>query len=597
MESNSTAVSKDEKGTSYILELHNAVKSGDKDKIVELLSSNRSIAFETNKHGDTPLHVAARLGNFEAVKLLVHQKYCGERKSQDLLVDCETGEVKDILKWTNNEKCTAFHEAVKRGYSEIITFLIGKDSSLVYLTTKDGESPLFLAIDRALYGIADCILRVVDYEKGLSQNIVSWSGRNGLTVMHAAVIRSHGRYVEKLLEKYDGDLLEMKDVHGWTPLHYAAHFGDVEVVKRFLQKKATLALIQDNEGMSPLHISARNGSFGVVKSLIAESGKYSYNICELLDNNDRTTLHVAVESRNISLVIRMLHFKEFNDILHWKDKDGNTCFHLAVLTRSGIMTSAFLFSLRVLDQVAILNRSGTMTSSFLLSRRVLDKFALNSKGMTATDIVRDENFNRMMDLTKLVLMIKQGGCLPSLESVHAKKSSKEKLVFELEQGHDDNKQHIGRKVPFISDIANVNLIVATIVASITFASVIQVPGGYNDHGIANLNGNSSFKLFSVFNSLAFGFSAASIFISFLSVLHYHIGMAIERLSYRPIFLGLAILLTQASLGSSVIAYIMSTKATLLDTTSSPWKFACSAFVVPVACTLVHLYISYAWKLI
>ncbi|XP_062079355.1 uncharacterized protein LOC133783726 [Humulus lupulus] len=190
----------------------------------------------------------------------------------------------------------------------------------------------------------------------------------------------------------------MKDDHGWTPLHHAAHFGEVEVVKRFLQKKATLALIQDNEGMSPLHISARSGSFGAVKSLIAESGKYSYNICELLDNNDRTALHVAVESRNICLVKGMLHFKEFNDILHWKDKDGNTCFHLAVLTRSGIMTSSFLFSRRVLDIVAILTGSGTVTSSFLLSGRVLDKFALNSKGMTATDIVHDENFNRISSL-------------------------------------------------------------------------------------------------------------------------------------------------------------------------------------------------------
>ena len=62
----------------------------------------------------------------------------------------------------------------------------------------------------------------------------------------------------------------------------------------------------------------------------------------------------------------------------------------------------------------------------------------------------------------------------------------------------------------------VNLLVATLVATVTFAEAFQLPGGYNDNGLAILRKNRDFRSFMVFDSLAFGFSTSSILIHFLA---------------------------------------------------------------------------------
>ncbi|PON52304.1 Transmembrane protein [Parasponia andersonii] len=173
--------------TSRAFNLHNAANIGDKQIIQEILDSNPLLAFETNVEGDTPLHVAARLGRLDVAKLLV-DKFCGNGEGS-VLVDHEGGnKKKELLRMTNNEKSTAVHEAVKNGQYEIVKFLIREDSSLVSSINDDGESPLFMAVDRELYEIANCILSNIDYVKG-DRCYTSWSGRNGMTAMHAAVIR------------------------------------------------------------------------------------------------------------------------------------------------------------------------------------------------------------------------------------------------------------------------------------------------------------------------------------------------------------------------------------------------------------------------
>lgn len=65
------------------------------------------------------------------------------------------------------------------------------------------------------------------------------------------------------------------------------------------------------------------------------------------------------------------------------------------------------------------------------------------------------------------------------------------------------------------NVVNINPVVAAIISSITFAAAIQIPGGCNSTtGVANLRDETSLKFF-----LAFGFSAASIFIHYLAVFY------------------------------------------------------------------------------
>ena len=61
---------------------------------------------------------------------------------------------------------------------------------------------------------------------------------------------------------------------------------------------------------------------------------------------------------------------------------------------------------------------------------------------------------------------------------------------------------------------NYIVLVTTLITTVTFAAVFQVPGGYDDKGKPILLNNQQFKYFLIYDSLAFGTSTASLFIYF-----------------------------------------------------------------------------------
>lgn len=167
-----------------------------------------------------------------------------------------------------------------------------------------------------------------------------------------------------MLNKFRDAMVETDDEFGWIPLHYAAYFGDVDVVELFLDKNISLAYKTDREGMSALHISAKEGHTEVVKKLI----KKCPDTCELLDNRDRTALHIAMESGRGYLVATFLETQNFfKDLLNEQDKDGNTPFHLAAIKKH--------YSL-------LMDKADCMGFASM---------AMNKEGMSTFDIIQSDN--------------------------------------------------------------------------------------------------------------------------------------------------------------------------------------------------------------
>lgn len=71
------------------------------------------------------------------------------------------------------------------------------------------------------------------------------------------------------------------------------------------------------------------------------------------------------------------------------------------------------------------------------------------------------------------------------------------------------------RVEDVRNMANFNILIATIMLTITFSAGIQVPGGFNNDGKANLQSNPYFKDFLINNSIAFGCSAAAVLVYFI----------------------------------------------------------------------------------
>ncbi|KAK7818405.1 ankyrin repeat-containing protein itn1 [Quercus suber] len=63
-------------------------------------------------------------------------------------------------------------------------------------------------------------------------------------------------------------------------------------------------------------------------------------------------------------------------------------------------------------------------------------------------------------------------------------------------------------------IAKFNITAITIFTTVTFAAAFQVPGGYENTGLAVLRKNKHFRTFMIFDCLAFGTSAAVMCIHF-----------------------------------------------------------------------------------
>nr|POE67892.1 ankyrin repeat-containing protein [Quercus suber] len=335
--------------------LHAAAKSGE-DRIMGIVLNSlspHSPLYTTNFKGNTALHIAASLGRFYMSLLLISRAIYQGAEVKRLL-----------LRAKNVEQDTALHLAVKHGHYDIVVLLITEDPKLTLITNNAGESPLFLAVDRGFFEIA---LRILEIQE------CSDEGRKSMNVLHAAVmcveisdyswlfhtasrfkaIRKDERwqniqtclkgypqlqtrtlditradFVRKMLDKFPNAIMKADDF-GWTPLHYAAYFGRLEVVKLFLENDNTsLAYERDKQGMSALHISAKRGHCDVMSAIIK---KFPYT-CELLDNRGRTALHLAAESGSTNAVKILLSSLAFQDLINEQENDeGNTAMHLAAI--------------------------------------------------------------------------------------------------------------------------------------------------------------------------------------------------------------------------------------------------------------------------
>ncbi|XP_062085303.1 ankyrin repeat-containing protein At5g02620-like [Humulus lupulus] len=516
--------------------LHVAAKSGQRKLAEDVLYSNSLLLYETNTKGNTALHIAARLGHLEMVRLIVNKA-----KEQDLEAD------RSLLRMTNSKGDTALHEAVRNDHYEVAILIIDEDRDLTCFVNNIGESPLFLAVDRGFYKVALHILETAPK--------CSYVGRNGMNALHAAVIRTHKSkqfkstekktpslwkkipYIDKftglnlkfplsryelnitgadfvgnVLKKCPSSMLEADDF-GWMPLHYAAHLGNVEVVELFLEiNHSSITYVKDNNGMSALHIAAKEGHVNVMRSIVTKCP----DTCESLDDRDRTALHVAVETSKKNAVKFFLQTLAFQDLINEQDKEGNTPLHLA----------AFQGHSKILEILARDPR--------------VDKGALNKDGMTTLDIIRSSKQLRELEILKTLSMatLEIKGALPSLEQKVIRDAAEAKaLIGEDFQEHEKGKSKMleaseiyaadkykddepelssqGYRPLDITNMSSINLIVSTIISAVTFAAAFTMPGGYNEQGIAISSEIKAFKMFLLFDSLAFGCSAASMFVHFL----------------------------------------------------------------------------------
>lgn len=164
--------------------LHIAAEFKQKN-LFENIPNQSPLFWDTNKKGNTPLHVTARVGCDDIVKLLLTQPVSRLASGG---VDQESGLTgkeahKELVRRTNCEMDTALHVAVRYGHGGIVNLLMEFDHELCCLTNSANESPLFLAVRQGFLSIARSILQ--EY-----QICPSFQGTQDVTALHAAITRT-----------------------------------------------------------------------------------------------------------------------------------------------------------------------------------------------------------------------------------------------------------------------------------------------------------------------------------------------------------------------------------------------------------------------
>jgi ankyrin repeat protein len=145
-----------------------------------------------------------------------------------------------------------------------------------------------------------------------TRHIVSW------TDLHDAAFDGDVERVKKLLEK--GENPNAKNKTGRTPLHVAAYMGHVEVVRLLLEHGAD-PNAKDKDGHTPLHDATSGGYVDVVKLLLKHGASPNAQ-----NKDGETPLHDAAYRGHVDVVRLLL---ERGADPNAKDKDGWTPLHWA----------------------------------------------------------------------------------------------------------------------------------------------------------------------------------------------------------------------------------------------------------------------------
>jgi uncharacterized protein len=209
------------------------------------------------------LVAAATAGDAERVRVLLtdHPELADARKDGQSLV---------LLARYRNDTATvdalreAGHpldvfEAAALDDSRRLSALLRDDPALARAWTADGFTALHLA---AFFGSPAVAVALLD--AGADVDAVSQNE------MHVAPIHSAvaGRREVALLLVSRGAQVNVRQRHGWTPLHAAAQHGDDELVEALLQAGADASLAND-DGVTAADLAERAGYAAVVQALRA----------------------------------------------------------------------------------------------------------------------------------------------------------------------------------------------------------------------------------------------------------------------------------------------------------------------------------------
>ncbi|KAJ0963614.1 hypothetical protein J5N97_028736 [Dioscorea zingiberensis] len=292
--------------------------------------------------------------------------------------------------------------------------------------------------------------------------------------LHIAASLGHTEFAEEVIVR-NPDLASELNSRGLSALHLASAHGHLPIVKHLISKVGShLCLLKDKDGWLPVHTAAMKGRISILEELI--------NACpesaRALTYQKESVLHLAVQFNSFK-TLEYLAEKlgvvggEINDheLLNLKDDKGKTILHHAVARRQ------------------------IKTVKLLLSKEGMEVNAMNLKGLTALDVLLESPREHGDLLLGEVIRAANGkvsgevnhlppvqiNTTPRDESGTAPTRSWAGSLFRRRHTYSRlGQQQSTKKQAKVADNYTPGqlMVVATLIATITFQSGLNPPGGF-----------------------------------------------------------------------------------------------------------------------
>ncbi|XP_033135858.1 protein ACCELERATED CELL DEATH 6 [Brassica rapa] len=444
--------------------LHLAAGCGHVELVKIIASAWPFLLMERDSKYQLPLHVAARAGHVSVVLALVQiVTFVSDKMSREGM----EGLNPYVLK--NNDGDTALHLAMKCRSAQCILSLVHAYPQACFLANNKGVSPLFIAIQEGLTAMVKYLLENSDND-GTDLQL---EGRKDL--VHVALKARNTDIIDVILKKYPS-LENERDEEGMTCLSFGASIGFYKGVCNLLDRSTRGVYECNDDGSFPIHIAVQKCHMGVVFAILIRCP----NSKHLLNRKGQNILHIASRSGKAAFFLSVLLERTSKvQLMEKQDIDGNTPLHLATISWRPRTIYLLLFHYK-----------GKCMNT------------VNNDGLTSLGIVESNlqpNYIFMERVTLMVLLYFYTSARQSTWLMFKKKITRRTDP----PAGDKNKDYV-----------NTLLVVAALVATVTFAAGFTIPGGFNssepNQGLPTLAGDRKLTYFMVFDILAMQSSIVTI---------------------------------------------------------------------------------------